>query len=402
MWTIVVAAGTGRRFGAAKQFVELAGRPVLAWALDSARAVSDGVVVVVPADAVSRVDRLRDRLPGIDEIVPGGATRSASVRAGLAAVPPAATIVLVHDGARPLADVALFNRVIDAVSTEGGPAGAVPGVPVTDTLRSTDGTPVDRDALVAVQTPQGFRAEALRNGHGGEAEATDDASLLEAAGHRVVVVEGEQRNLKVTAPSDLAVAEALLAERAAEGIPPSPDDSPSGVTGEDGDMAEHDRTELPDIRVGNGFDIHRFSDDPERRCVLGGVEIPGAPGLVAHSDGDPVAHAVAEALLGAAGLGDLGSHFPDTDPAFANADSIVLLAEVVAKVAAAGWQTLNVDCSIIAERPKLAPHRDEITRRLSEVVGAPVSVKGRRAEGVGSLGSGEAIVALASALVARR
>lgn len=402
VWTIVVAAGSGRRFGGPKQFVDLAGRPLLAWALDAPVAVSAGVVLVVPADRLSRLERERAQFPGIDVVVAGGATRSESVRAGLAAVPASASIVLVHDGARPLAGRELFHRVIDAVGSSDGAAGAVPGVAVTDTLRSIDGAPVDRESLLAVQTPQAFRAEALRQAHRQHPEATDDASLLEAEGHSVVVVEGDPANLKVTAPTDLALAGALLAQRGEAQRRATADDRPTVSTGENGAMAEHDRTQFPDMRVGNGFDIHRFSDDPDRRCVLGGVEIPGAPGLIAHSDGDPVAHAVAEALLGAVGLGDLGSHFPDTDPAHADADSMVLLGDIVAKVADAGWQALNVDCSVITEQPKLAPHRDEMTRRLSEVVGAPVSVKGRRAEGVGAVGSGEAIVALASALVARR
>ena len=402
VWTIVVAAGSGRRFGGPKQFVALAGRPLLAWALEAAAEVSTGVVVVVPADRLEHLARLRPQLPGIDAVVAGGATRSESVRAGLAAVPATAGIVAVHDGARPLADRAVFRRVIDAVASPDGAAGAIPGVALTDTLRSNDGSVVDRDTLIAVQTPQAFRADALRQAHQDHSEATDDASLIEACGQRIEVVEGDPANLKVTVPSDLVVAAALLAERDATGPAPHADDRPGAAAREDGEMADHDRTEPIDLRVGNGFDIHRFSDDPERRCVLGGVEIPGVPGLEAHSDGDPVAHAVAEALLGAIGLGDLGSHFPDTDPAHAGADSMALLGEVVARVADAGWQAVNVDCSVIAERPKLAPHRDEMTRRLSDVVGAPVSVKGRRAEGVGSLGSGEAIVALASALVARR
>lgn len=394
VWAIVVAAGSGRRFGAAKQFVELAGRPLVTWAVEAMTGRCDGVVLVVPGDRIETLPSL----PQVARVVAGGATRSASVRAGLAAVPASAEVVLVHDGARPLADDALVTRVIQAVGPSEGAAGALPGIPVTDTLRSLDGTAVDRDSLVAVQTPQAFRAEALRSVHALAPEATDDASLLEAAGYRVVVVEGDPANLKVTAPSDLAVAHGLLAERR---LTEAADEPMSSSAGEDGVMADDDRTPVPDLRVGNGFDIHRFSDDPDRRCVLGGVEIPDVPGLVAHSDGDPVAHAIAEALLGATGLGDLGSHFPDTDPAHADADSMVLLAQVVAELAAAGWQAVNIDCSVIAEQPKLAPHRDAMVTRLSEVVGAPVSVKGRRAEGVGSLGSGEAIVALASALVVR-
>lgn len=156
------------------------------------------------------------------------------------------------------------------------------------------------------------------------------------------------------------------------------------------------------IRVGNGFDIHRFSDAPDRVLVLGGVSFPGEPGLHGHSDADVVAHAVAEALLGAAGLGDLGSHFPDTDERWRGADSLELLAEVVRLLHEDGWSAVNVDCSVIAERPKLAPHRDRMQETLSGVVDAPVTVKGRRAEGIGGLGRAEGIACLATALIETR
>lgn len=158
------------------------------------------------------------------------------------------------------------------------------------------------------------------------------------------------------------------------------------------------------IRVGQGFDIHPFVAEgaavpPGRVLTLGGVAFPGETPLVGHSDADAVAHACADALLGAAGLGDIGLHFPDTDPAWAGADSLALLTEVVARVAAAGWRPVNVDCTVVAERPKLAPHRDEMQRRLSDAVGAPVSVKATRAEGLGSLGRAEGIACFAVALL---
>ncbi len=156
-----------------------------------------------------------------------------------------------------------------------------------------------------------------------------------------------------------------------------------------------------DLRIGNGFDVHRFSGDPARPLVLGGVTLPGETGLEGHSDADVVAHAVAESLLGALGLGDLGSLFPDTDERWRGADSLELLAEVVRRVHAAGWSVANVDCSVIAQRPKLAPHVPEMQRRLSDVVGAPVTVKGRRAEELGALGRAEGIACLASALAIR-
>jgi 2-C-methyl-D-erythritol 4-phosphate cytidylyltransferase len=213
VWVIVVAAGSGRRFGGAKQYEALAGRRVLDWSLDAARSATAGagaeapggvVVVVSPAHAA-------DDEPVADAVVTGGDTRSGSVRAGLAVVPADAEVVVVHDGARPLADGALFAAVVAAVRA--GADAALPGVPVDDTLRSLAGGVVDRDGLVAVQTPQAFRAAALRSAHAGGGEATDDASLVEAAGGKVVVVDGSATNVKITRPTDLVVAEALLRER---------------------------------------------------------------------------------------------------------------------------------------------------------------------------------------------
>ena len=206
MWVIVVAAGSGSRFGRPKQYEELAGRPVLDWSVAAARAAAggpgDGVVVVVPPE------RAAEPTSGADTVVGGGATRSSSVRAGLAAVPGDADVIVVHDGARPLAGAELFARVVGAVRD--GADAAVPAVDVTDTLRHRSGRAVDRNGLVAVQTPQAFRASALLRAHAAEPEATDDASLVEAAGGKVVVVEGSPANLKITRRVDLAIAEALV------------------------------------------------------------------------------------------------------------------------------------------------------------------------------------------------
>lgn len=368
IWTIVVAAGSGRRFGAAKQFASLGGKRVVDWTVATAHQVSDGVVVVLPADAPPQAGS-----------VPGGATRSDSVRRGLAAVPADAEVICVHDGARPFATTALFGAVIDAV--RGGADAAVPGTAVTDTVKQVDAhgavvaTP-DRATLLAVQTPQAFRAEVLREVHrSGQAEATDDAALVEQAGGTVVVVPGESDNVKITLPDDLA--------RARERV---------------GDVA---KVMVPEIRVGQGVDVHRFSDDPARVLILGGCMFPGERGLAGHSDADVLAHAVAEALLGAAGLGDLGQHFPDTDERFRGADSITLLRHVVDMVRAEGWSIGNVDADVMCEAPKLAPRRTEMQARLSEVVGAPVTVAGRRAEGLGSLGRREGIACWAVAVMTR-
>jgi 2-C-methyl-D-erythritol 4-phosphate cytidylyltransferase len=207
VWAVVVAAGSGTRFGARKQYEALGDRRVLDWALDAARSVATGVVVVVPeADAAGSE-------PGADVVVAGGATRSASVRAGLAAVPEAAEVIVVHDAARPLAPVALFEGVVAAVVA--GADGAVPGLPVSDTVKEVRGNVVlatlDRSSLVIVQTPQAFRARVLRDAHASGGDDTDDAALVEAAGGRVVVVRGDAVNTKLTTPHDLVLARAVVA-----------------------------------------------------------------------------------------------------------------------------------------------------------------------------------------------
>jgi 2-C-methyl-D-erythritol 4-phosphate cytidylyltransferase len=205
VWAIVVAAGSGRRFGGAKQYRPLGGRRVLDWSVDAARTTADGVVLVV---APAELDRPE---PAADAVVAGADSRSGSVRAGLAAVPDDAEVVVVHDAARPLAGAEVFAAAVAAVRA--GADAAVPVVPVADTLRSVEGGVVDRDGLLAVQTPQAFRAGALRAAHAAGGEATDDASLVEADGGKVVVVDGSPDNLKVTRPTDLVVAEALLRAR---------------------------------------------------------------------------------------------------------------------------------------------------------------------------------------------
>ena len=215
VWAVVVAGGSGTRFGRPKQFAELAGRPVVAWSVDAARAVADGVVLVLPAADVVRAEA---GAYGADRVVAGGPSRSASVRCGLAAVPDDATVVVVHDAARPLAGPALFATVVDALA-DGEAGGAICAVPVADTLKRLDGrgravaSTVDRQGLVAVQTPQAFRADVLRRAHAAGGEATDDAALVESLGATVRVVAGDPVNVKLTTPADLAYAEHLLAAR---------------------------------------------------------------------------------------------------------------------------------------------------------------------------------------------
>lgn len=375
-WTIIVAGGSGLRFGSRKQFADLAGRSVLQRSVDAAATVSAGLVIVVPEDSV---DTTNVEAEGVNlVVVAGGSSRAESVRAGLAAVADDARTVLVHDAARPLASPALFRSVVAAVAD--GAKAVVPGISVADTIRNRTGGVVDRSELLAVQTPQGFDLATLRQAHAQNGEATDDATLVEALGHEVVVVAGEASNNKVTEPTDLITASHLIRHLAGE---PMTETQPS----------------IPSMRVGQGFDIHPYATDPDRQLVLGGVTFDGAIGLAGHSDADVIAHAITDAILGAAGLGDIGSHFPDTDPALSGADSIELLRSAAASVRAAGYEVQNADCSVVLDAPKLAPKRDEMQQRLSDALGASVTVKGKRSEGVGALGRQEGIACWATALL---
>ena len=374
VWTIVVAGGAGHRYGSPKQHVNLGGLRILDRSLAVAHVVSNGVVLVVTADRVEHEAGRADR------VVAGGSTRSESVRCGLAAGPPEADIIVVHDAARPLAPVAVFHRAIDAVRS--GSAAVITALPMVDTLKRVNGATVaetvDRSSLISVQTPQAFRAQVLRDAHASGSEATDDAGLVEALGFAVSVVAGDVRSQKLTTPDDLTILESFLAKTVGDNI-----------------------VAIPELRIGHGFDVHPFSEDPARTLVLGGITFAGTAGLAGHSDADAVAHAITDALLGAAGLGDIGHHFPDTDPTWRGANSMNLLAATVALVRNEGWSIANVDTSVVLEAPKLAPHRDAMVKALTGTVGAPVSVKAKRAEGLGALGRREGIACFAVALLVR-
>lgn len=357
---VVVAGGRGVRFGGPKQFLPFNGTTVAAHAVSSARIVADVVVLVVP-------ENYQGSGEGADLVVAGGDSRSASVRAGLAAT-GLADIVVVHDAARPMASAELFLRVVAAVRD--GADAAIPGLPLTDTVkRVADGVAVgtlNRDELVAVQTPQAFRRDALVAAHAAGEDATDDAALVERAGGRVAVVPGERDNIKLTEPDD---AQRLRRLRGGS------------------------------MRIGHGYDVHKVSDDESRELWLGLVHLPGAAGLVGHSDADVATHALCDALLGAANLGDLGRHFPDSDPAYKGASSGVLLAAVIEKLALLGLRPTSADVTIIAERPKLAPHMPAMSKALTAALGCVVSVKATTAEGLGAIGRHEGISATAVVLV---
>jgi 2-C-methyl-D-erythritol 4-phosphate cytidylyltransferase/2-C-methyl-D-erythritol 2,4-cyclodiphosphate synthase len=376
---IIVAAGSSRRMGGADKLAAvLAGRPVLAWAVDAVAAAPEirRIALVV---AEGHEGESRSWLPQkVVAVVGGGGRRQASVAAGfraLAALPGAAPIVLVHDGARPLVPVALVSAVARAAHDHGA---ALPVVPVAETVRRIrDGRvaeTVDRTDLVAAQTPQGVRAALLAEAYerfdpDSDPEFTDEAALLEACRIAVHPIPGDPVNLKVTLPADLARADALL--RA-------------------GGRA----------RVGFGTDLHPFG--PGDGLRLGGIEIAGAPRLHGHSDGDVALHAIADALLGAVGLGDLGRQFPADARTPRGADSGELLRAVVARLAAAGWRPVAVDVTIVGARPRLAAHLDGMRARIAELVGLhpdAVSAKASTGNLDGSEGAGRTISAAAVATV---
>ncbi len=382
---IIAAGGRGRRLGAAvpKQLLQLGGRPILQWSVEAflaARCV-DHVVAVLPPDVLAAPPAYlqSDRVT----LAAGGERRQDSVASGLAAVPAGTSLVVVHDAARPLVDAALIERTVAAAAETGA---AIAALPARDTVKQSEpGAPGDkviartlpRESIHLAQTPQAFRIEvleeAVRLGREG-IEATDEAALAERAGVPVRLVEGSARNIKITTPDDLAIAEALVAPKG------------GGTT----------------LRIGTGYDLHRLVEG--RRLVLGGVVVPFDRGLAGHSDADVVCHALTDALLGAAAAGDIGQHFPDTDPKWAGADSLALLREVTALVATLGYRPVNADLTVIAERPKLGAHREAIAASLAGALGVPadaVSVKAKTNEGMDATGRGEAIAAHAVVLIER-
>jgi 2-C-methyl-D-erythritol 4-phosphate cytidylyltransferase/2-C-methyl-D-erythritol 2,4-cyclodiphosphate synthase len=389
---VLVAAGQGRRFGTEKLWLDFWGRPVWRWSLDTLLSVPDMTMVamVVPAGSEDRFaaalpDEARDRVM----VVAGGAERTDSVVAGITALTAAGVAedspVLVHDAARPAATPELMVRVVAAVRQG---TGAVPLVPVADSLKTLDSArmvsgSVDRDAVLAAQTPQGatlrqMRA-ALEETHAWGRPATDEASAMRAGGIPVRAVDGEPTNRKLTEPGDDAMLRAVLAGWSA------PVSAPAATEG---------------ARAGIGFDAHRLQAGRPMR--LGGLDWPGeAAGLVGHSDGDAAIHAVIDALLGAAGMGDVGTIFPPDDPQWAGADSAELLRSTVARLAAAGWRPVSVDLAVAARRPPIAPRRDEVAARLAALCGletAAVTVKGTTSDGLGFAGA-EGVAAFAVATV---
>jgi 2-C-methyl-D-erythritol 4-phosphate cytidylyltransferase/2-C-methyl-D-erythritol 2,4-cyclodiphosphate synthase len=413
---IIAAGGRGRRFGAAlpKQLLRVGGRPILQWSVDAFLAcgeVSEVIVVVPPALAADPPAYLRS--PRIT-LVEGGERRQDSVANGFDAVPGRADVVLVHDAARPFVDRNTILRAVEAADEAGA---AIAALGASDTVKwapprteagdaRTIERTLDRTSVFLAQTPQAFRrsvlADAVALGRSG-LEATDESALAEQAGHRVRVVEGDRRNIKVTTADDLVVAEALAAEMSRAEALLHRDPNGATKTSEDDAQKWGRPSGPPSIRVGSGYDLHRLVEG--RPLILGGVTIPFERGPAGHSDADVLSHAITDAILGAASLGDIGQRFPDTDPKWKDASSIALLAEVAAFARERGFAVANVDATVVAERPKLGPHRSAIVNRLSEalsVAASAVSVKAKTNEGVDATGRGEAIAVHAVVLLEQR
>jgi 2-C-methyl-D-erythritol 4-phosphate cytidylyltransferase/2-C-methyl-D-erythritol 2,4-cyclodiphosphate synthase len=351
---VIVAAGRGARLGAEvpKQFLDLGGRTILqrsVEAFDPHPAV-DELVVVLPDDLVAVGPSLVSTT-GPCAFVAGGVRRQDSVRQGLERLSDGVDMVLIHDAARPFVDAALVDRVIAEARETGA---AVPAVQARDTVKHAESgahlvsKTIPRDQVWLAQTPQGFRLDVLRaavDGEAGGADATDEAMLVEQAGHPVGLVTGDERNLKITTADDLA-----RARRVFDGVP----------------------------RVGSGYDLHRLARG--RPLVLAGIVLSTETGPESHSDGDVVCHAIVDAILGAAGAGDIGTHFPNTDPQWKDAAGLDLLARAVDVVRSRELAVANVDVTVILERPKLSPHAQDIRRALAAVLGVSddrVNVKGK-------------------------
>ncbi|EFI35862.1 2-C-methyl-D-erythritol 4-phosphate cytidylyltransferase [Desulfonatronospira thiodismutans ASO3-1] len=383
IWAVLLAAGKSSRLQnqgqvQKKQFLKYHGLPLFWHSVQTfARNPQiKGLVAAFPAkDLQQSQSEVRDlqkkRDPGIALVcVGGGALRQNSVFNAMQALPPECTHVLVHDAARPFFSPRLITSLIREFSP--GLGGVIPGIECKDTIKELDGDQVlktlPRDRLTAVQTPQFFSMQALRDAHQQALKqdftATDDASMLEECGYRVKVIPGEEKNIKITTSEDLQV------------------------------LASQEKSALP--CTGLGYDVHRYGGD--RPMILGGQPIPGAPGIHAHSDGDVLVHALVDAILGCLGKGDIGDLFPDTDPANENLSSMVFLSEVLAMAQAEKLELVHIDITIIAQKPKLGPHKSSIRSNLAGITGIDpgrINIKATTEEGLGFTGSGQGIKAMA-------
>lgn len=383
---LICAAGVGSRMRAdrPKQYLEILNKPILTrtverfYGLDF---IERTAVVVSPTDPY--VDALGLEELGVEVLRVGGETRAHSVNNGIRKLSESIGEdfwVLVHDAARPIVDPACVERLVKAVE-ESGAAGGILAEKAVETLKMDDGSgsierTVDRSRIWRAQTPQLFRASDLICAFEecDPEKITDEASLLEGSGRRIILVEGNPQNIKITRPEDLEAAEQFLSRKSA------------GM-----------------MRIGQGYDSHRLVEG--RPLIIGGVEIPHEKGLDGHSDADVLLHAVTDALLGACGLGDIGEHFPPSDPKWKGADSAVLLEKIVELSLEEGWRIENLDATIVAEAPKFKPYKDAIRRRVAEILRIDpscVSIKAKTNEGMDAVGRREGMMAFAVVLVARQ
>ncbi|HRK21090.1 MAG TPA: 2-C-methyl-D-erythritol 2,4-cyclodiphosphate synthase [Fimbriimonadaceae bacterium] len=368
----ILAAGRGERFGADKTQVLLGDRPVWRWSYDAYRS-HPSVDSVALIGSPENLEGLKKAAPDALFHCAGGRDRRESSRIAVEMTPPEFDVVLLHDAARPFVSPKMITDVIEAIARSGA---AAPGIPITDTVKRKlpkGLETVDRSALFTVQTPQGARRELLLQAHREAAhEVTDDLGLLEAIGIVPEIVPGEPENIKITTPEDVARWKA--------------------------------NQRLGEVRTGMGYDVHPFSGDPLRPMFLGGIEFPGVIGLEGHSDADVLLHAAVDALLGAAGMGDIGQHFPNDDPRWRNAPSTHFLRHAATLLKDAGWRIQNLDMTVIAEHPKVMSHAETIRRHVAhtlEVEPSRVNLKATTNERLGFIGRGEGIAALATATIAK-
>lgn len=380
---VIVAAGKSTRMegGTSKVLEDLGGKPVLLYSfMTLAQSPWVGELCVVCRE--EDLDQVRALLVGKTRkpvaVVPGGQERQDSVLQGVEALSPELPYLLIHDGARPFVAPEMVEAVCKDAVAYGAATAAVPS---KDTCKLSNGqgfvesTP-PRERLMAIQTPQAFEREmylyALRKAQSAGVSYTDDCQLIEAAGGRVRLTLGDYKNIKLTTPEDRVTARAYLGEQ------------------------KEEKT----MRIGSGYDVHRLVEG--RKLILGGVDVPYERGLLGHSDADVLAHAITDALLGAAALGDIGKLFPDNDPQYEGADSLALLGRVCALLGEKGYSIGNIDATVIAQRPKLAPHIPQMRENLAKACGIAlpqVSVKATTEEGLGFTGSGDGIAASAVCLL---
>lgn len=379
MWyAIVLAGGSGSRMGAQrnKVLLKLAGKPVIVRAVDAFTNLVDGVILISREEDIPdmRAAMAAANLPVT--IVAGGDSRQASVWNGLCALPESCTHVLIHDGARCLVDEGTIRRCMASVENHGTGVAAIPAI---DTIKQVDADEIvtatpDRSQLRAVQTPQGFTVELIRRAHMSAQQegflGTDDASLVERLGHPVRLTEGNRRNIKLTTPEDLIMAETFLGRN------------------------------FPALRVGQGYDVHRLVEG--RDLILCGVNIPHTLGLLGHSDADVAVHALMDAMLGAMALGDIGKHFPDTDERYRGISSMKLLEHVVALLKERHARVTNCDVTIVAQKPKLLPHIPQMQANIASALELPldrVNIKATTTERLAFEGREEGISAQAICMV---